>query len=58
MSVMYIALPVTAMLAISAVWAFVRFAKRGEYDDLDTPPIRMLNDDVPLRSPAKSDIAP
>lgn len=55
MSVMYIALPVTAMLAISAVWAFVRFAKRGEYDDLDTPPIRMLSDDVPLKPAARKD---
>lgn len=54
MSVMYIALPVTAMLALSAVWAFVRFAKLGEYDDLDTPPIRMLNDDAPLPDASKS----
>ncbi|MDX2118449.1 MAG: cbb3-type cytochrome oxidase assembly protein [Planctomycetota bacterium] len=47
MSVIYIALPVTALLAISAVWAFIAFVKRGEYDDLDTPPVRMLHDDLP-----------
>jgi len=49
MSVIYIALPVTALLAITAVWAFIAFVKRGEYDDLDTPPVRMLHDDAPMK---------
>ena len=45
MSVIYIALPVALMMGFGAVAAFVWAANRGQYDDLDTPAIRILNDD-------------
>lgn len=47
MSVLWIALPVTLALAAGFVIAFVLAARRGQYDDTDTPPIRMLIDDEP-----------
>lgn len=45
MSVLYVAMPVAFVLAGLALWAFVRCARSGQYDDLDTPPLRMLADD-------------
>lgn len=45
MSVLYIAMPIAFVLAGLALWAFVRCARTGQYDDLDTPPLRMLADD-------------
>lgn len=45
MSVLYIALPVAILLALAAVIAFVWTVSRGQYDDLDTPALRMLEDD-------------
>ena len=45
MSVLYIALPIALAFATLAVVAFVRSVRRGQLDDLDTPPLRMLHDD-------------
>jgi len=45
MSVIYIALPVAIALAAAAVIAFIWCARRGQLDDLDGPPLRMLHDD-------------
>lgn len=45
MSVVFIALPVTILLAAGFVVAFVLAARRGQFDDLDTPAVRMLFDD-------------
>ena len=45
MSVIYVLLPVAVLLAIAAVAAFVWAVRRGQFDDLDTPAVRMLHDD-------------
>jgi cbb3-type cytochrome oxidase maturation protein len=46
MSVLYIALPIALVLAFIAVIAFVVQVRNGQFDDLETPPRRMLFDDV------------
>lgn len=46
MSVLLIALPVALLLGAFAVHAFVRAVRSGQFDDLDTPPLRMLHDDL------------
>ena len=46
MSFLYIALPVSFVLAVLAVLAFVHQVRDGQYDDLETPPRRILFDDV------------
>jgi len=46
MSVLYIAVPVALLLALGAVVAFVYQVRSGQLDDLETPPRRMLYDDV------------
>ncbi|MEM7228665.1 MAG: cbb3-type cytochrome oxidase assembly protein CcoS [Planctomycetota bacterium] len=45
MSVIYVVLPVALVIAAVAVGAFIWAARRGQFDDLDTPALRMLEDD-------------
>ena len=45
MTVLYVVLPLALIFAGGAVIAFIWSAKRGQFDDLDTPPHRMLHDD-------------
>lgn len=50
MSILYIAIPVALMVASAAIIAFVIQVQSGQYDDMQTPSIRMLFDDEPLDS--------
>ena len=45
----YIVLPLAIVLAAAALLAFVRSARGGQFDDLDTPKYRMLDDDPPVK---------
>lgn len=45
MSVIYLLLPVAIVLAAVAVAGFIWAVRRGQFDDLDTPPLRLLHDD-------------
>ena len=45
MSVIYVLLPVSIALAVAGVLAFRWAVRSGQFDDLDTPPVRMLHDD-------------
>jgi cbb3-type cytochrome oxidase maturation protein len=47
MSVLYIALPIALLLGAAGLWACIATIRGGQYDDLDTPPLRMLMDDQP-----------
>jgi cbb3-type cytochrome oxidase maturation protein len=49
MSLIYFALPVALGLATAAVLAFIWAARTDQYEDLDTPPARMLLDDPPVK---------
>lgn len=48
MSVLTIMLPLAFFLAAGALIAFIRAARSGQFDDLDTPAVRMLTDDDEL----------
>lgn len=50
MSVLYIALPIAILLGGSALIACIRCIGAGQYDDLETPAVRMLLDDSPVDS--------
>ncbi len=52
MSVILIMIPGAMILAGLGVWAFVVAAKRGQFDDLDTPAIRAVFDDDETRPPS------
>lgn len=47
MSVIYIVLPLALIIVGVGVWACAWAIRRGQYDDLDTPAMRMLSDDEP-----------
>ena len=46
MDVIFIVLPLALLLAAAACAAFCWAVNRGQYDDLDTPPLRVLLDEV------------
>ncbi len=46
MSVLYIALPVALVFSGVFVMAFIWATRQGQFDDLDTPARRILNDEV------------
>ena len=52
MSVLFIALPIALLLGAGAVVAFVFQVRDGQYDDLETPPRRILFDDVESKTTA------
>jgi cbb3-type cytochrome oxidase maturation protein len=45
MSVLFVAVPVALLLASGALACFFWAVCRGQLDDLETPPLRMLQDD-------------
>jgi cbb3-type cytochrome oxidase maturation protein len=45
MSVVYVLLPVAALLGAMGVGAFIWAVRHGQFDDLDTPAVRVLHDD-------------
>jgi cbb3-type cytochrome oxidase maturation protein len=47
MSVIFIVVPLATLVVLVAVIAFAVSARRGQFDDLDTPALRMLHDDTP-----------
>lgn len=45
MSVLFVALPIAILLGAAGMIACVLCIHRGQYDDLETPAVRMLIDD-------------
>lgn len=46
MNVLFFAIPIALVISSIAVIAFVYLVKSGQFDDLETPPRRILFDDV------------
>ncbi len=57
MSIVYLVLPLALVIVMGAVIAFIWAARRGQFDDLETPALRMLHDDegAPRRRDAPPD---
>lgn len=45
MSILYILIPLALLLLGAAVWAFFWAVGSGQFDDLDTPAVRVIMDD-------------
>ncbi|NIV17882.1 MAG: cbb3-type cytochrome oxidase assembly protein CcoS [Woeseiaceae bacterium] len=45
MSILYLLIPLALVLLAGAVWAFFWAVGSGQFDDLDTPALRVLMDD-------------
>ncbi len=52
MSVLFIVFPLALLIAAAFVLAFAWASRRGQFDDLDTPAMRVLHDDEPARPSA------
>lgn len=52
MSVLLLLIPLSILLAGLFLWAFVWAVRSGQYDDTQTPSMRVLLDDAPVISPA------
>jgi len=46
MNILLFLIPVSIVLMGLAIWAFVWAVRRGQFDDLDTPAIDILREDV------------
>ncbi len=53
MSVLYVVIPIALLMSAGAVATFLWAVRRGQFDDLSTPGMRMLHDDDP--QPPKRD---
>jgi cbb3-type cytochrome oxidase maturation protein len=45
MSMLFALIPLAVILLIIAVWAFFWAVRSGQFEDLDTPAVRILLDD-------------
>lgn len=45
MSILYLLIPLALLILAGAVWAFFWAVGSGQFDDLDTPAVRILMDD-------------
>lgn len=51
MSVIYVVLPIALVLLAGAIAAYAWAARKGQFDDLQTPPMRALHDDDTPQQP-------
>lgn len=49
MEVIYITIGISVLVALVFFILFIRMVTKGQYDDVETPAIRMLFEDKPLR---------
>jgi cbb3-type cytochrome oxidase maturation protein len=54
MSVLFLVLPLAVIIAAAGVAAFAWAAKHGQFDDLDTPAMRVVMDDD-MQTPAREE---
>lgn len=45
MTIIYVVLPLALLVVLGAVWAYVWAARSGQFDDLDTPALRVIVED-------------
>ena len=45
MSILYLLIPLALLLLAGAVWAFFWAVGSGQFDDFDTPAVRVIMDD-------------
>ncbi|BEV16519.1 cbb3-type cytochrome oxidase assembly protein CcoS [Herbaspirillum sp. DW155] len=45
MEALYLLIPLSTLLVFLAIWVFFRASDGGQFDDLEGPAMRILNDD-------------
>lgn len=51
MESMYLLIPLSVVIVMLAGWLFLRMSSGGQFDDLDSPGVRVLLDDDRPRDP-------
>jgi cbb3-type cytochrome oxidase maturation protein len=54
MTIIFLVLPITLLLSLGAVAAFMWATRDGQFDDLRTPAIRALHDPAPEEPPREN----
>ena len=54
METIFVLLPLALLIAVIAVGFFIWAARTGQFDDMETPAVRILFDDEEPRRPAKA----
>jgi cbb3-type cytochrome oxidase maturation protein len=49
MIILLMLIPLSLMLLAAAIGAFVWAVRKGQFDDMDTPALDILSDDLPAR---------
>lgn len=49
MSALYIVLPLALLVAVGFLLVFIRSVRSGQFDDLETPGVRILHDEDPAK---------
>jgi cbb3-type cytochrome oxidase maturation protein len=57
MTILYVVLPLATLLSVLAMFAFAWAARKGQFDDLTTPAVRLLCDELPLQEPPAGTLA-
>ena len=57
MNILLFLIPLSLLLLVAAVWAFMWAVKRGQFEDLDTPAIDILREDPHERPRAPANTA-
>lgn len=58
MIVIFFILPLALLLASLSVYGFLWATRKGQYDDLDTPPLRLLIDEEYIETLEEDKIGP
>ena len=45
MDALYLLVPVSVAIVFAAIWVFFRMSDGGQFDDMEGPGLRVLNDD-------------
>ncbi|HET9929674.1 MAG TPA: cbb3-type cytochrome oxidase assembly protein CcoS [Polyangiaceae bacterium] len=54
MTILFLVLPLTIGISAISVAAFAWATRKGQFDDLETPALRILHDDTPRSTPTRS----
>ncbi|HSU38072.1 MAG TPA: cbb3-type cytochrome oxidase assembly protein CcoS [Polyangiaceae bacterium] len=58
MTVLFVVLPLAVLLSGLAALAFVWATRRGQFDDLETPALRLLTDELEERRATAPEVSP
>lgn len=56
MEIIFVMIPASLLLALIGVLAYIWAVRTGQYEDLDTPALRILHEDLPEQTKVEDKI--